>query len=181
MWGVGCVFYELLEMIKENQSDLNKRSALFPGNSCFPLSPSKNPTGTASGLPNSPQDQLVTILNIYGIPNSSDLNFLNDQRAEDYVKEISKNKTKTDIKIKLPAANKYALDLLKKLLVFNPYYRITAKEALKSPYFDEVRNKSQEIEMPQPIVLLTDTANAGNLQILTAMVLQKIMIRWTFM
>jgi mitogen-activated protein kinase 1/3 len=43
MWGTGCVFAELLEMIKENQPAIENRTPLFPGNSCFPLSPSTDP------------------------------------------------------------------------------------------------------------------------------------------
>lgn len=68
MWSAGCVFAELLEMIKENQPVIANRSALFPGNSCFPLSPSENPTEKTLGMPTSPQDQLKIILAAFGQP-----------------------------------------------------------------------------------------------------------------
>ena len=35
-------------------------------------------------------------------------------------------------------ANKEAIDLLEKMLVYDPSDRITAKEALKHPYFDRI-------------------------------------------
>jgi len=44
MWSIGCIFAELLSMIDGNVSVENKHimrrgTPLFPGNSCFPLSP----------------------------------------------------------------------------------------------------------------------------------------------
>ena len=39
MWSVGCIFAELLSMMKENFATVFDRQPLFPGNSCYPLSP----------------------------------------------------------------------------------------------------------------------------------------------
>jgi len=39
MWSVGCIFAELLSMMEENFPDPFSRVPLFPGKSCFPLSP----------------------------------------------------------------------------------------------------------------------------------------------
>ena len=41
MWAVGCIFAELLGMMKENAPTFMDRKPLFPGKSCFPLSPAK--------------------------------------------------------------------------------------------------------------------------------------------
>jgi len=38
MWSIGCVFAELLNLLKENCSDFRRRRALFPGESCGDLS-----------------------------------------------------------------------------------------------------------------------------------------------
>ena len=43
MWSVGCIFAELLSMMKENYATVFDRQPLFPGNSCFPLSPGADP------------------------------------------------------------------------------------------------------------------------------------------
>ena len=43
IWAVGCIFAELLAMMKENASTFMDRQPLFPGKSCFPLSPAKDP------------------------------------------------------------------------------------------------------------------------------------------
>lgn len=39
VWAVGCIFAELLSMMKENFATVFERQPLFPGHSCFPLSP----------------------------------------------------------------------------------------------------------------------------------------------
>ena len=40
MWSVGCIFAELIGMMEANGLSYQCRKALFPGRSCFPLSPS---------------------------------------------------------------------------------------------------------------------------------------------
>jgi len=44
LWSVGCIFAELLGMMKENAETFADRKPLFPGKSCYPLSPAQNPT-----------------------------------------------------------------------------------------------------------------------------------------
>jgi len=56
IWAVGCIFAELLGMMKENAPTFMERQPLFPGKSCFPLSPAKNPTEQRHGFPFSSQD-----------------------------------------------------------------------------------------------------------------------------
>lgn len=56
IWSVGCIFAELLTMMKENVPNSLDRKPLFPGNSCFPLSPDANPTIKRNGFPVSTND-----------------------------------------------------------------------------------------------------------------------------
>lgn len=51
MWAVGCIFAELLSMMKENAPTFLDRKPLFPGKSCFPLSPAKKPQEQRKGFP----------------------------------------------------------------------------------------------------------------------------------
>ena len=39
IWSVGCIFAELLTMMKENYAEYTDRQPLFPGKSCYKLSP----------------------------------------------------------------------------------------------------------------------------------------------
>jgi mitogen-activated protein kinase 1/3 len=62
IWSVGCIFAELLNMMKENVESYTDRQPLFPGTSCYPLSPSsandKDPEAKQKRLQN---DQLGKI------------------------------------------------------------------------------------------------------------------------
>lgn len=39
MWSVGCILAELFSLLKESDMEYSDRIPLFPGRSCFPLSP----------------------------------------------------------------------------------------------------------------------------------------------
>ncbi len=56
LWAVGCIFAELLGMMKENAPTFMDRTPLFPGKSCFPLSPAKDPQESRKGFPFSSND-----------------------------------------------------------------------------------------------------------------------------
>lgn len=47
--------------------------------------------------------------------------------------------------LKYPGAGNEAIDLLNKMLQFNPYFRITIDEALDHPFFAKVRKPEKEI------------------------------------
>ena len=51
VWSVGCIFAELLNMMKESAATFLERKPLFPGKSCFPLSPDKHSKQQAGGFP----------------------------------------------------------------------------------------------------------------------------------
>jgi mitogen-activated protein kinase 1/3 len=56
IWAVGCIFAELLTMKKENFPNVSDRKPLFPGKSCFPLSPDTEPVSTSNGFKVNPND-----------------------------------------------------------------------------------------------------------------------------
>ncbi len=56
VWSVGCIFAELLGMMKESAPTYLDRRPLFPGKSCFPLSPDKHAKEERSGFPFSKND-----------------------------------------------------------------------------------------------------------------------------
>jgi len=74
-------------MMKESAPTYLDRRPLFPGKSCFPLSPdhdNKN-TDNRHGFPISTNDQLAVIFLVIGTPNEEDKSFVTDQKALDYL------------------------------------------------------------------------------------------------
>lgn len=152
IWAVGCIFAELLGMMKENAPTFLDRQPLFPGKSCFPLSPAKDPTEQRKGFPFSSTDQLAVIFGTIGIPSEDDKSFVTDQKALEYLESFPWN-GRVDLALKYPGAPKEAIDFLNKVLVFNPYFRISLKEALDHSLFDNVRRPQAESFVGKPIEL----------------------------
>lgn len=157
IWSVGCIFGELLSMIKENAPFFEDRQPLFPGTSCFPLSPDSRIHTMKQGYPFSHTDQLNVIFDVLGSPTQEDISFVTDEKALNYLKRFYAGKPRCDFKKKYPAAGADAIDLLNKILVFNPFYRITLSECLKHPYLASVRDKSIEIMASAPVKAEVDT------------------------
>ena len=54
---------------------------------------------------------------------------------------------------KYPAADEESIDFLHKILVFNPYFRISVDDCLAHPLFSKVRTASKEEHMAETIAL----------------------------
>ena len=52
-----------------------------------------------------------------------------------------KNVPRTDLRKKFPGTPPEGIDFLDKLLVFNPYFRMTLEDAINHPFFDNVRSE----------------------------------------
>ena len=136
-------------MMKENAPTFMERQPLFPGKSCFPLSPpDKNKIKVNEyGFPNEKADQLNVIFDVIGSPNEEDMGFITDPNALLYLKSlIQKKKNKINFKTKFPGSNEESLDLLQKMLIFDPNKRITVNESLEHPFFNNIRDVNDEEE-----------------------------------
>jgi mitogen-activated protein kinase 1/3 len=128
VWAVGCVVAEILKLIKPDTRAPKKHSALFPGYCCYPLSPASKDHSSANGFPVNTNDQISEIMKILGSPDPvKDLNFITDPTAANYLKSISTKKCKATLAKLYSGINKDALDLLQKLLAFNPNNRISVE------------------------------------------------------
>lgn len=146
IWSVGCIFAELLNMMKENVENPYDRQPLFPGTSCYPLSPA---SGAQSSAPEAKKlklqnDQLGKIFQVIGSPDNEESlkSFLSDKQIED-VKQFPKQDP-IDLTELFPGTDPAGLELLKKMLKFNPNERISAIDAIKDSYFDDIRLPEQE-------------------------------------
>ena len=171
IWAIGCIFAELLNLMEENLPDPRQRKPLFPGDSCYPLTPNFKPKSKLPNMYASKTDQLNLIFELLGNPQPSDISFITDEMAISYISEFPKYEKK-ELNTLFPAAEVNALDLLGETLQINPYKRITAKEALRHKYFKDIREKEQE-ETGKPIMLLVDKLNEeeGDLPKLTYSIL----------
>jgi mitogen-activated protein kinase 1/3 len=68
---------------------------------------------------------------------------IKSRRAREYIRSLPFKK-KIPLKHLFPKTSDLALDLLEKLLAFNPVKRITVEEALKHPYLEPYHDPDDE-------------------------------------
>jgi len=82
---------------------------------------------------NDANHQLELIFNLIGTPTDEDIQCIPTTKARDKVMRMARRPARAFETI-FRTANPNAMDLLKKMLVFNPARRITIEEALSHPY-----------------------------------------------
>lgn len=155
IWSVGCIFAELLHALPGNENSTwisargsrSAQRALFPGSCCFPLSPHREHRGDFHFHARADQDQLNTIFNIIGTPSSEDADAIARPEARAYLKAFTK-RSGVDLYKRFPSASPDAIDLMRRMLAFDPKLRITAAEAIALPYFDDVRYLAEMPGLP---------------------------------
>ncbi|KAI9136677.1 kinase-like domain-containing protein [Paraphysoderma sedebokerense] len=88
-------------------------------------------------------DQLNQILGILGTPDEETLRRIGSQRAQVYIRSLPKM-PKIPFSQLYPKATPLALDLLEKLLKFDPATRITVEQALAHPYLETYHDPEEE-------------------------------------
>lgn len=123
MWSVGCLFGELLA-----------NNPLFPGDT--------------------EHKQLHCIFSMLGFPTEERLPGVTKMRIFSKLtnKPIYKYKLKDYISNDSSKADELAVDLLEKMLLYDPSKRITAAEALNHPYFHSEPLPCKPSELPQSAV-----------------------------
>ena len=144
LWSIGCILAELLSMQDESVPSYQDRVPLFPGGSCYPLSGEGGSVKADDRL-----DQLSVIFSVIGTPSEEDLASIG--KAKEYIASL-KRKPGKPLEAMYPAADPLALDLLRKMLQFNPSKRVTAAEALEHPFLTGVRRPEMERAAEKPLV-----------------------------
>ncbi|KAF1315713.1 Cmgc/mapk protein kinase, partial [Globisporangium splendens] len=93
--------------------------------------------------------QLKIIMDVIGSPSEDSLDFITNPKAKRFILRQPK-KPKVPLSSIYPRATPQCLDLLEKMLVFDPRKRLTIAEALEHPYLSMVRDKSLERTCPTP-------------------------------
>lgn len=93
--------------------------------------------------------QLKLIISIIGSPDETDLHFIQSQKARSYIRSLPFT-PRVSLARLYPRANPLAIQLIDKMLVFDPRKRITVHEALEHPYLSMLHDASVEPSAPAP-------------------------------
>ncbi|GLT79677.1 hypothetical protein SLA2020_511570 [Shorea laevis] len=93
--------------------------------------------------------QLRLITELIGSPDDSSLGFLRSDNARRYVRQLPQY-PRQPFCARFPNMSPGAVDLLEKMLVFDPNRRITVDEALSHPYLAPLHNINVEPVCPRP-------------------------------
>mmetsp|Transcript_39853 Transcript_39853/g.29406 ORF Transcript_39853/g.29406 Transcript_39853/m.29406 type:complete len:106 (+) Transcript_39853:981-1298(+) len=105
-------------------------------------------------------------MDVLGAPSEHDLSFVTDPTAIAYLQEYKASEKKgVDLDLRFPYASKEAMDLLRKMVQFNPFYRISIEECLAHPFFSNIRKQNLEVKAKKRIEIDLDTIE-GDISVL---------------
>ncbi|KAJ3435414.1 mitogen-activated protein kinase [Anaeramoeba flamelloides] len=87
--------------------------------------------------------QLKLITMVVGKPSKKEINSLENEKARKFMKKLP-NRKQFDFHKLFPSASEDAIDLLSKMLQFNPQKRITVEESLEHPFFATIHDPDDE-------------------------------------
>uniref|UniRef100_A0A7N0UG92 Mitogen-activated protein kinase n=1 Tax=Kalanchoe fedtschenkoi TaxID=63787 RepID=A0A7N0UG92_KALFE len=111
------------------------RKPIFPGTECL--------------------NQLKLIVNVLGSQQEADLEFIDNPKARRYIKTLPFSRG-VQLSRLYPQADPHAIDLLQRMLVFDPSKRISVTEALQHPYLAGLYDPSRNPPAQFPINLELD-------------------------
>ncbi|KHG05791.1 Mitogen-activated protein kinase 4 [Gossypium arboreum] len=86
---------------------------------------------------------------LIGSPDDSSLGFLRSDNARRYVRQLPQY-PRQNFSVRFPNMSPGAVDLLEKMLIFDPHRRITVDEALCHPYLAPLHDINEEPVCPRP-------------------------------
>ncbi|GKA52760.1 mitogen-activated protein kinase homolog NTF3 [Tanacetum coccineum] len=116
-------------------AELLGRKPLFPGTECL--------------------NQLKLIVNILGSQREENIEFIDNPKARNFIKSIPFSPG-TSFSRLYPNAHPLAIDLLQKMLVFDPSKRISVFEALRHPYMSQLYDPNTDPPVQVPVDLDID-------------------------
>ncbi|KAE8683882.1 Mitogen-activated protein kinase 4 [Hibiscus syriacus] len=93
--------------------------------------------------------QLKLITELIGSPDDASLGFLRSNNARRYFRQLPQCR-KQQFSVRFPNMSAAAVDMLERMLVFDPNKRITVEEALCHPYLASLHDTNDEPVCPRP-------------------------------
>jgi len=153
MWSFACILAELLTMLPNGPSE---RNALFPGRSCFPLSPTEDELSSPASL-----DQLNVIFSVIGSPQGP-FEWVDRTEMREHLTTLTPI-SPTALEDLLPGSPPQAIALLQSLLQFKPSRRPSVREAMDHPFFDGMATRCDPVLATRPVDAATiDFEHAEN-------------------
>merc|ERR1712039_452882 len=134
----------MLQMLDHEECTTHHdRGPLFPGTTCFPLSPDRRHRHDQAFHTRGSTDQLNVIFDLLGTPSEADINILKREDARNHIRSVPFHRGR-GIRSRLPWVPGGSLELLEQMLVFNASQRITVDQALAHAIFADYRNIERE-------------------------------------
>ena len=112
----------------------------------------------------STMDQLERVISFTGPPNNEEIISIDSQMVETMLSNLTYSRPKLILEEKLSGAPLESIDLIKKLLTFNPKKRLTAEECLKHPYVSQFHSEKKEIISPTKIIMALSDSNTHTIR-----------------
>ena len=144
MWSFACIFAELLLMLPEAERSPSERNALFPGQSCFPLSPNSEDFNSPASL-----DQLNVIFKVIGTP-AGPFGWVERSEMREYLHSLEPVPAQPFEEL-APGAPAEAIALLQAMLQFRPSERCTVRAAMEHAFFEGMQQRASEELALRPV------------------------------
>ncbi|XP_059660646.1 mitogen-activated protein kinase 3-like [Cornus florida] len=93
--------------------------------------------------------QFRLLTELLGTPTESDLGFVRNEGSRKYIRQLPQHPRQQLAKV-FPHIGPLAIDLMDKMLTFDPAKRITVEEALAHPYLANIHDRDDEPVCPEP-------------------------------
>ncbi|OQR97340.1 mitogen-activated protein kinase [Achlya hypogyna] len=117
--------------------------------------------------------QLTLIFDVIGAPSAVDVKKMKSAQAQRFVKSLGK-KPKVPFRTVFPQATPEAIDLLERMLTFDPAGRCTVDEALSHPYMQSIERRytPKDIAVPTHISFAFEQENLSKTELVKLIVAQ---------